>query len=77
MFESVTDFSNTIAAYQVPIPYKIQVALIVFIIVGLCLAGYFLRETFDLDIMRNGFSWFIFVSVINLITILVVFIYYN
>ena len=77
MFESVTDFSNTITAYEIPIPYKIQVAILVFIIVGLCLAGYFLRETFDLDIMRNGFSWFIFVSVINLITILVVFIYYN
>ena len=77
MFESVTDFTTTISDYQVPIPYTLQITIIVCIIVGLCLAGYFLRESFDLDMMRNGFSWFIFIAVLNLITILVVFLYYN
>jgi hypothetical protein len=77
MFESVTDFTTTISAYEIPIPYSVQVGIIVCIIVGLSLAGYFLRESFDLDSMRDGFSWFIFIAVLNLITILAVFIYYN
>ena len=77
MFEPITDFSTTISSYKVPIPYSVQVALIVCIIVGLCLAGYYFQESFDLDIVRSGFSWFIFVAVLNLITLLVVFIYYN
>lgn len=77
MFESVTDFTTTIAAYEIPIPYSVLVTIIVCIIVGLCAAGYFLQEKFDLDIMRSGFSWFIFVAVLNLITILLVFLYYN
>jgi len=77
MFESVTDFTTTISDYEIPIPYSVQVTIIVFIIVGLCSAGFFLRESFDLDMMRNGFSWFIFIAVLNLITILVVFLYYN
>ena len=77
MFESVTDFTNTITSYEVPIPYSVLITIIVCIIVGLCSAGYFLREKFDLDMMRSGFSWFIFIAVLNLITILVVFIYYN
>ena len=77
MLEAVVDFSNTITAYKVPISYKLQVTIIIFIIVGLCLAGYFFQESFNLDIMRTGFSWFIFVAVLNLITILVVFLYYN
>ena len=77
MFESVTDFTNSISAYEIPLPYTVQVTIIVCIIVGLCLAGIFLRESFDLDIVRNGFSWFIFIAVLNLITILVVFLYYN
>lgn len=77
MFESVTDFTTTISEYEVPIPYSVQVTLIVCIIVGLCLARYYLYETFTLDIVRNGFSWFIFIAVLNLLTILFVFIYYN
>jgi hypothetical protein len=77
MLESITDFTTTISAYEIPIPYTVQVTIIVCIIIGLCLTGYFLRESFDLDMMRSGFSWFIFIAVLNLITILVVFVYYN
>ena len=77
MFESVTDFTTSISSYEIPIPYTVQVTIIICIIVGLCLARYFLQESFDLDMMRNGFSWFIFVAVLNLITLLLVFLYYN
>ena len=77
MFESITDFTTSISAYQIPIPYSLQVSILVIIIIGLLISAYFFYDTFDLEIMRHGFSWFIFVAVVNLATILIVFIYYN
>ena len=77
MFEPITDFTNAISAYEVPIHYRLYVIIIVCIIIGLIACGYYLTESFDLDIMRNGFSWFIFVAILNLLTILLVFLYYN
>ena len=77
MFEPITDFITSISAYHIPIPYSLQVSIIVVIIIGLLISAYFFYDTFDIEVMRHGFSWFIFVAVVNLATILIVFMYYH
>ena len=75
--ESVTDYISSISSYQINIPIELQIAIIVIIIIALCVSGYFLYDMFDITAMKSGFTWYIFIAVLNLITILVVFIYYN
>ena len=77
MFETLSIFVNDISDFEVPIPLEFQIALIVIIIIALCVGGYFLRDMFDISTMRGGFSWFIFVAVLNLVSLLVIFIYYS
>lgn len=77
MFETLTVFANDIADFEVPIPLELQIGIIIVIIVALCVGAYFLRDIFDISTMRGGFSWFIFIAVLNLTSILVIFLYYN
>jgi hypothetical protein len=75
--DSITNYVNSITSYQINIPIELQITIIMIIIIALCVGGYFLYDIFDITAMKSGFSWFIFIAVLNLITILVVFIYYN
>lgn len=75
--DAISDFVNTIIAYEITIPLSIQIIIIVILIISLCVGGYFMREVFDIESMRSGFSWFIFVAVLNLVSLLVIFLYYN
>jgi hypothetical protein len=75
--EAITDFVDTITAYKITIPLSVQMGIILLIIVVLCVSGYFMRDIFDVDAMRSGFSWFIFIAVLNLLSLLVIFFYYN
>lgn len=75
--DAISDFVNTITAYEINIPLSLQIAIIVVIIILLCIGGYFMREVFEVESMRSGFSWFIFVAILNLLTLLVIFLYYN
>ena len=77
MFDSISVFVNDISSFNVPIPLNLQIALIITIIIALCIGGYFLRDVFDITSMRSGMSWFIFIAVLNLSTLLIIFIYYN
>ena len=73
MFSFLSDFVNDIASFEVPIPLEFQIGLIIVIIVALCVGAYFLRDVFDITTMRSGFSWFIFIAVLNLTTLLAIF----
>jgi hypothetical protein len=75
--DAVNDFITDIASFQIEIPLSLQIGIIVFLIVILCVGGYFVRDMFDVSSMRGGFAWFIFVAVLNLVILLVVFLYYN
>ena len=77
MFETIQDFIDSITAFEITIPMWLQIAIIVIVITALCVGGYFMRNFFDISYMRNGMSWFIFIAVLNLATILIIFIYYN
>ena len=77
MFETLSVFVDDIASFEIPIPIEFQIIFIVIIIIALCVGAYFLRDMFDISTMRGGFSWFIFIAVLNLSTLLAIFIYYN
>jgi len=75
--EAITDFVDGILLYDIIIPVWAKIAIIVVIIIALCGTAYFMRDYFNLAYMRSGMTWFIFVAVINLASILIMFIYYN
>ena len=77
MFQAITDFANDISSFNVPIPLELQIGIIIIIIIALCVGAYFLRNMFDISQMSGGFSWFIFIAVLNLSTLLAIFLYYN
>ena len=73
MFDTLSIFVNDISDFEVPIPLELQIGIIIVLIIALCVGAYFLRDIFDISTMRGGFSWFIFVAVLNLVSILVIF----
>jgi hypothetical protein len=77
MFQLITDFINSIASFTFKVPLWLQIAIIIIVIIALSVGAFFLRGYFDISYMRSGVAWFIVVAVLNLSTILAVFIYYN
>jgi len=77
MFDTLSIFVNDISDFELPIPLELQISAIIVIIVALCVGAYFLHDIFDISTMRGGFSWFIFIAVLNLTSILIIFLYYN
>ena len=77
MFQIITDFIDAILSFSFTVPLWLQITIVIIIIIALSSASYFASDLFDTTYMRSGMSWFIFVAVLNLSTILVVFIYYS
>jgi len=77
MLESISDFITTITEYKINIPFPLQIIIIMILIISLSVGGYFMRDYFDISYMRGGMIWFIFIAVLNLTTILVLFLYNN
>ena len=77
MFDSISFFVNDIIAYDFDISLNVKIGLIITIIVALCIGTYFLHDIFNINNMQGGLSWFIFVAILNLITLLAIFLYYN
>ena len=75
--DSITDFVNDITAYEINIPLNLKIGFLVIVIIALCVGGYFLYDIFDVTALKNGFTWFIFIAVLNLVSILIIFLYYN
>jgi hypothetical protein len=77
MFQMISDFINAILSFSFTVPLWLQITIIIIVIIALSSASYFASDLFDTTYMRSGMAWFIFVAVLNLSTILVVFIYYS
>ena len=77
MFEILTTFVNDITNFEVPIPLYLKIGIVAFVIVSVVVGSYFAYELFDYGEMRQGYLWFIFIVILNLLTILAVFLYYN
>lgn len=77
MFEIITTFVNDITNFEVPIPLYLKIGIVIFIIICVVVGSYFAYEFFEYGAMRTGYMWFIFITILNLLTILIVFIYYN
>jgi hypothetical protein len=77
MFQILTDFIDGIIAFEINIPLWIQIAVIIIVIITLSIGGYFMRDFFDISYMRSGMTWFIFIAILNLSTMLLIFLYYN
>jgi hypothetical protein len=77
MFELLTDFISAISSFTFNIPLWLQITIISIVIIALSIGSYFLSDMFDTTYMRSGVLWFVFVAILNLSTILVVFIYYS
>ena len=77
MFQIISDFISAIASFSFNIPLWLQITIIVIVIIALSIGSYFLSDLFDTTYMRSGVVWFVFVAVLNLSTILAVFIYYS
>ena len=75
--DAISDFVDVITSYEIKIPLTLQIIIIIILIIALCVGGYFMNDVFDIEAMRSGFSWFIFVAVLNLVSLLVIFLYYN
>ena len=75
--DSLSAFVNDISAFQINIPLWLKIGFILVLIISLAVGGYFIKDIFDISYLKGGFSWFIFVAVVNLTTILVIFYYYG
>ena len=73
----LTSFIYGITSYNITIPVWLQITMIIITMILLITGGYFAYDTFDIKYTRSGFMWFIFIAFLNLITILMVLIYYN
>ena len=77
MFQTLSDFVDGITSFEITIPLWIQITIIIIVILTLTLGAYFMRDFFDISYLRSGMTWFVFVAVLNLSTMLVIFLYYN
>ena len=77
MLQQITDFINAIISFSFTVPLWLQITFIVIVIIALSIGSYFVSDLFDTTYMRSGVVWFVFVAVLNLATILAVFIYYS
>ena len=77
MFEILSDFVDSISSFKINIPLSVQITILVIIIILLSVGAYFMRDFFDISYMRNGMTWFVFIAILNLSTMLVIFIYYD
>lgn len=73
----LSDFIDGITSFNITIPLWLQITAIIVVMVTLCISGYFMKDFFDIAYIRGGMSWFIFVAILNLSSLLVIFIYYN
>ena len=75
--DSISAFVDDISAFEIKLPLWFQSGIILILIVVLVVGGYFMRDIFDVSALRSGYVWFIAIAVINLITIFLIFTYYN
>jgi len=75
--DPISNFINTIGAYTINIPIWLQITVIVIIMIAVTIGAYLCRDLFDITYLRGGFTWFIFIAILNLASILCIFVYYS
>ena len=75
--DTITNFVNDVSEFEINFPLWVKSGIILVIILFLGICGYFLRESFNIAYLRNGYTWFILIAVINLITIFTIFTFYG
>lgn len=75
--DSISSFINTIISFQINLPIWLKAGFIIFLIMAFVVGGYFLKDTFDMPAIQSGYSWFITIAIINLLSILAIFIFYG
>lgn len=75
--DSISAFVDDISAFEIKLPLWFQSGIILILIVVFVVGGYFMRDIFDISVLRSGYVWFIAIAVINLITIFLIFTYYG
>lgn len=75
--DQLTSFIDTILSYNIEIPLWFKTGLIIFIIGAFIVAAYLFYDTFNTTYMRDGFIWFVIIGIVNLLTILIIYFYYN
>ena len=73
----LSDFINAITSFDIIIPIWLQIGIIIVVMIALTVGAYAIRDTFEIGNMRGGLMWFVFVAMINLISIFVIFVYYG
>jgi hypothetical protein len=77
MFTTLSDFIESISSYDINIPVWLQIGIVLVVLVGLVFGVFFLKDVFNFGYIKSGFMWYVFVAVINLISILVIIFFYN
>lgn len=75
--DSISAFVDDISAFEIKLPLWLQSGIIIIFIAALVVGGYFLRDSFDTSALRSGYSWFIVIAVLNLVSIFLIFTYYG
>lgn len=75
--DTLNAFVEDIAAFQINLPLWLQAGIILVIILALVAGGYFLKDSFDIPAIQSGYMWFIVIAVLNLVTILAIFLFYG
>ncbi len=75
--DTLSAFLNDISSFQIGVPLWVKIGVILVLLISLLVGAYFVKDTFDIAYLKDGFGWFIFIAVLNLTTILVIFTYYG
>jgi len=75
--DTLSDFVNDIVSFELGIPLWLKISFIIVLILLFITGGYIFKDSFDISYLRNGYMWFIVIGVINLLTILLIYIYYS
>jgi len=75
--DTLSAFVNDISSFQIGVPLWVKIGVILVLLISLLVGAYFVKDTFDIAYLKDGFGWFIFIAVLNLTTILVIFTYYG
>ena len=70
-------FLDDIITFEIPLPSWVKIGFIIILIIAFAVGGYIFRDIFDVSYLRSGFSWYIVIGIINLITILSIYFYYD
>jgi hypothetical protein len=75
--DTLSSFINDIVAFDFTLPYWFKVSFLVVCIITFSIGAYFTREFFETSYLRSGFLWFVFIAIVNLTTMLVIYLYNN